>query len=288
MIPLRDQNPTVHPPHLTLALIALNVLVFFWQSAGSPIEEQVKTFQYAVVPYRVLGKEGEPVMAFKQVRALPVSRGAPDMGGGLTFLVLDEMTPPPPGVRILARQQAPAWLTLFTSMFMHGGWMHLIGNMLFLWIFGNNLEDALGKVRFLFFYLACGLVAAAAHVFSAPESLIPTIGASGAIGGVLGGYLVLYPKARITTLVPLGYIWFTTELPALIFLPIWFAMQFLGILGDRLGGGGVAYWAHIGGFLSGVLLVKFLETDEHKNRPRSRILPSAPRSRLGRRPPSPW
>ncbi len=287
MIPLRDKNPTLHSPHLTVALIALNVLIFLWQSMGSPLEEQVKAFEYAVVPYRVLGKEGEPVMAFKDMRAIPVSRRTPGMRGDLTFLVLDDTMAPPPGVKILARQKAPAWLTLFTSMFMHGGWMHLIGNMLFLWIFGNNLEDALGKVRFLIFYLACGLVAAAAHVFSAPESLVPTLGASGAIGGVLGGYLLLYPKARIVTLVPLGYIWFTTELPALVFLPIWFAMQFLGILGGSMTGGGVAYWAHVGGFAAGLLLVKLLETQEHKERRRRTSFFSQPR-RWPPRGPSSW
>ncbi len=281
MIPLRDENPTVHPPHLTVALIVLNVLVFLWQSAGDPVAEQVKTFEYAVVPYRVLGHEGEPVMALEEVRTPTASRRATNLGERLTFLVLEEDSPPPRGVRILARQKIPAWLTLFTSMFMHGGWMHLIGNMLFLWVFGNNLEDAFGKARFLLFYLVCGLVAAAAHVFSTPESLIPTIGASGAIGGVLGGYLILYPQARIVTLIPMGFFLYTTELPALIFLPIWFGMQFLGIFASSLGGGGVAYWAHVGGFLAGIALVKFLETAEHKERPRQ--APPSLRSRFRRR-----
>ena len=147
-------------------------------------------------------------------------------------------------------------LTPLTSMFLHGGFLHIGGNMLYLWIFGNNVEDLLGHARYLVFYLFCGLVAVAAHVASAPESAVPVIGASGAIAGVLGAYAVSYPTARIRTLVPLGFIWTTLYLPAVVLLALWFAMQiWFGTL-QRGGGGGVAWWAHVGGFIAGAILVK--------------------------------
>ena len=161
-------------------------------------------------------------------------------------------------------QPIPPVLTLFTAMFMHGGWMHLLFNMWFLWIFGNNCEDAMGRGRFIVFYLLTGLIATGVHVVTGTASEVPTIGASGAISGVLGAYLLLYPKARVLSLVPLGFIMTTIRLPAIVFLGIWIFMQITNVLGatDQ----GVAWFAHIGGFIAGVALVKIFESKEHRER----------------------
>jgi len=148
-------------------------------------------------------------------------------------------------------------LAVVSSMFLHGGWMHLIGNMWFLWIFGDNVEDMLGSGRFLAFYLLAGLGAGLAHYLLQPSSAVPTVGASGAIAGVLAGYLVLFPRARITTLVPLGFFVQLLELPAMVLIGLWFAIQIgSGLLSFGGSGGGVAWWAHVGGFLVGVALVR--------------------------------
>jgi len=140
-------------------------------------------------------------------------------------------------------------------MFLHGGWMHLIGNMLYLWIFGNNVEDAMGHGRFIVFYLLCGIAAALAQAFQDPGSAVPMIGASGAIGGVLGAYVLLYPRARVLVVVPLGFFFYTLRIPAMIVLGLWFGLQFVSTMlaGDQIGG--VAYWAHIGGFVAGMVLI---------------------------------
>ena len=153
-------------------------------------------------------------------------------------------------------------ITVFTSMFLHAGWGHFLGNMLFLWIFGDNVEDRLGHARFVAFYFLCGGAAVFAHVYMNPASQIPTIGASGAIAGVLGGYFVLYPQSRVLALLPLVIIWEVVEVPAILFLGIWFLMQFyyVGAAAVRAGshGGGVAFWAHIAGFLAGMIAVVLL------------------------------
>ena len=150
------------------------------------------------------------------------------------------------------------FLPLFTAMFLHGGWLHLGGNMLYLWIFGDNVEDRLGHVRFLLFYLACGLAAALTQIYVHPTSKIPMVGASGAVAGVLGGYLILFPYARVLALMPILFFFQIVELPAALFLVFWFLMQFLSgavsITGDPDLTGGVAWWAHIGGFAGGVAL----------------------------------
>ena len=152
-----------------------------------------------------------------------------------------------------------AWITVLTSMFLHGGWLHILGNMLYLWIFGDNVEDRLGHVRFAAFYLFCGAAAALAHVYINPGSKIPTIGASGAIAGVMGAYFVLYPRSRVLALVPLFIIWEIVEVPAIFFLGLWFVMQFfagVGSISDASpDSGGVAFWAHIAGFAAGSLAV---------------------------------
>lgn len=150
----------------------------------------------------------------------------------------------------------PTFATLFTSMFLHGGWEHLLGNMLFLWVFGDNVEDAMGRLRYLVFYLVSGLAAAAAQILVTPDSSLPSLGASGAISGVLGAYLVLYPRARVLTWVPV-LIFLVFRLPAVVFLGLWFFFQFvrgLAAVGDA-SMGGVAWWAHIGGFVAGLVLV---------------------------------
>ena len=170
-------------------------------------------------------------------------------------------------------QGVPAWVTLVTSMFLHGGWFHLIGNMLFLWVFGNNIEDALGRGRFLFFYLCCGVVAALTQAFSSYGSHVPMVGASGAIAGVLGAYLLLYPSANVHVFVWILIFFRIVNIPAWILLGLWFAMQLLSGLARPSGTPGVAFWAHVGGFVSGIVLVMLL-------RPRGLALMQPPRSRV--------
>lgn len=183
-----------------------------------------------------------------------------------TVIFLYEVMLPPAGLNEVVREWGivPDHLhlaSLFTSMFLHGGWLHLIGNMLFLWVFGRNIEDLIGSPRFLIFYLLCGLLAAVVHVIFNPYSRVPTIGASGAIAGVMGAYLVKFPRARIITIIPI-FIFFTTmEIPAAFLLLWWFAIQFFsgfGSLGEtEYSGGGTAFFAHIGGFVAGMLLIRF-------------------------------
>jgi len=148
-----------------------------------------------------------------------------------------------------------SWVAVFTSMFLHGGLFHVAGNMLYLWIFGDNVEDRMGHGRFLVFYLLCGTAAALAQTITAPDSVVPMVGASGAIAGVMGAYFVLYPKSRIVTLVPIFFFFQIIEVPAIFFLGIWFVMQFLSGIGSITatgGGGGIAFWAHVAGFVAGL------------------------------------
>lgn len=156
----------------------------------------------------------------------------------------------PPELQIL-----PAWLTIFSSMFLHGGWMHLIGNMLYLWVFGNNVEDSMGHGRFIVFYLLCGLFAALTQAVLNPASEIPMIGASGAISGVLGAYLLLHPHARILVVIPIGILIYTPWIAAYWVLGFWFVLQILNSLVSASDTGGVAYGAHLGGFVAGMILI---------------------------------
>lgn len=150
----------------------------------------------------------------------------------------------------------PAGATVMTSQFLHGGFLHAAGNMLYLWIFGNNVEDSMGPARFILFYVLCGVLAAFSHAFAAASSMIPMIGASGAVSGVLGAYLLLFPRARVLTIVPLGFLIRTVEIPAMFVLGFWFLFQFLNALvTSGQGGGGIAWYAHLGGFASGMLLI---------------------------------
>ena len=157
----------------------------------------------------------------------------------------------------------PAWLSVFTSMFMHGGWMHLLSNMLYLWIFGNNIEDAMGHWRFIAFYLICGIAAVFAQVLPDPDSTIPMIGASGAISGVLGAYLLLYPHTRVLMAIPLGIFFYTVRIPAGFVLIFWFGMQLFSSYMTGQQQGGVAFGAHIGGFLAGMALIPFFRHKQH-------------------------
>jgi len=169
--------------------------------------------------------------------------------GLIPAVLFDQVRQAPGLVRI------PAEWTLLTSMFLHGGWMHLVGNMLYLWIFGNNIEDAMGHGRFIAFYILCGLAAALAQAVMHPASEIPMIGASGAISGVLGAYLLLYPHARVQVLLPLGFIMHMMSLPALLVLGFWFVLQALNSAAATAGEGGTAWFAHLGGFIAGMVLI---------------------------------
>ena len=165
---------------------------------------------------------------------------------------------------------APKYWTVLTSMFMHGGWLHLIGNMVFLWVFGNNIEDVMGHGKFLIFYLLCGVVAAATQTFVSPHSLVPMVGASGAISGVLGAYILLYPNVRVHTLILLPFFITTVALPAWVMLGYWILIQVLSGLGSlsEIEKGGVAFFAHVGGFIAGLVLVKlFASEDVLRRRP---------------------
>jgi len=154
-----------------------------------------------------------------------------------------------------AGQAVPAWATVFTSMFLHGGILHVAGNMLYLWIFGNNIEDSMGRIRFVFFYFLCGAIAAGTHALANAGSTVPMIGASGAISGILGAYLMLFPRARVLTLVILGFYIRTIEVPAMVVLGFWFVLQFLNALISAGTGAGVAWYAHVGGFIAGITLI---------------------------------
>jgi membrane associated rhomboid family serine protease len=174
-----------------------------------------------------------------------------------------------PGVYCLV-DAAPHYSTVITSMFLHGGWFHLIGNMLFLWVFGNNIEDALGHVKFIIFYLLCGVAAAATQTFLSPHAVVPMVGASGAISGVLGAYLLLYPRVRVHTLVILPIYITTIALPAYVMLGYWAVLQLIGGLGSlsEIERGGVAFFAHVGGFVAGIVLVRlFVSEDVLRRRP---------------------
>ena len=221
MFPISDDNPTRITPYVTYGLIATNVLVFIYQLSLTPQQLESFFFTWAVIP-----------------RELSESFGGAAGSSGF-----------------------PEWITLITSQFLHGGFLHIAGNMLFLWIFGNNVEDQLGHIKFLFFYIACGVLAALSQWFFSAGSSIPSLGASGAIAGVMGAYILRFPRVKVLTIVPLGIIFLPLRIPAIFYLGIWFVQQALyGVasLGVKtnigMQGGGVAYWAHAGGFIFGSVL----------------------------------
>jgi membrane associated rhomboid family serine protease len=233
VIPLKDNVPTRTFPLVTVAIIVANALVWFWEVGGTPVDTDV--VHYGYYPCKIEGPCVEPAL----------------------------------------HASIPWWQEAFSPIFMHGSWEHIIGNMLFLWIFGNNVEDALGKIRFLVWYLAAGLAATAVQTFvtlhfgNARDASVPNIGASGAIAGVLGAYFLLLPRARVLTLIFFGFI-FLREIPAVWFLGVWIGLQIwqggLGLLHPEQGGG-VAFFAHIGGFAFGLVTV-YLVARQRPLRPR--------------------
>lgn len=216
LIPIRDENPTLRVPVITVAIIAICVVMSLAQLALSEREEHRLALGFGMIPAVLFG--------------------------------IRELSPAIPTV--------DPWLTVVTSMFLHGGLLHLAGNMVYLWVFGNNIEDAMGHVRFVLFYLLCGTVAALTQAYVEPDSSIPMIGASGAVSGVLGAYLVLHPHARVDVLFFYGLIT-TVRLPAMAVLGWWIVVQVVNVLISEPGQGGVAWYAHIGGFVAGMALIAF-------------------------------
>jgi membrane associated rhomboid family serine protease len=234
VLPLRDDNPTTVMPIMTVLLIGATVVVWWSVQGGGlshqPLAESI--CRYGVIPVEVTG-------------LAPVGVEGPCALGGLT------------------------WEGMLTSIFMHGGWMHLTGNMWFLWIFGNNIEDATGRLRFLAFYLMVGVLAAGAQVIATPASALPMVGASGAVSGVMGAYLVLYPRARVDTLFFFFVFVRVVPLPAWLMLGYWMLLQVFASTLAPEGAGGVAYMAHIGGFAAGILLLPVFR-DRSKTKTRRR------------------
>ena len=215
MFPISDDNPRRQTPIVTWTIIGICVLVYLWQASLGDERGQAAVLEFGMIPARVFG----------------------------TAELSPEFT------------AAPAWLTVITSMFMHGGWMHLALNMLFLWIFGDNVEDSMGHVRYLVFYVACGVAAAMAQALTNLDSTIPMVGASGAISGVLGAYVLLHPHATVRVLFVLGLFVTVAHVPAMIVLGIWFLTQIASAAFAQSDGPGVAFWAHVGGFVAGMALV---------------------------------
>ncbi|HKG36571.1 MAG TPA: rhomboid family intramembrane serine protease [Solirubrobacterales bacterium] len=264
MIPLKDNVPTSRFPLVTVLLIVANLVVFAWQLSFSDSEESEEirqggitglserdqaSIEYGAIPYRILHPgEGCAVgVPAGQAEADILCEGTPEYEGAelgdTSFVPLDE---------------APWWATVFLSMFMHGGLLHIAFNMLFLWIFGNNVEDSMGRARYLGFYLLAGIVAVYSQALIDPDSTVPTIGASGAVAGVLGGYLLLLPHARVLTLIFIIFFVTLVEIPAYVMLGIWFVLQFLPAVGQVATPvqGGVAYLAHVGGFVFGLAAIR--------------------------------
>lgn len=241
MFPYRDDNPTVLNPYVTIGVIALNVIVWVVvQGLGTAGPLGRSICELGLVPGELL-------------RSAPPGSATP-LGPGVVCVVDAE----------------PNYFTLLSSMFLHGGWFHLIGNMMFLWVFGNNIEDAMGHVKFALFYVISGVAAALTQMVVNPDSTIPMVGASGAVSGVMGAYILLYPHARIHTFIFLGFFATTMQLKAGVMLGYWILLQILGGIPSLTGidRGGVAFFAHIGGFVAGLVFVKLFETSEHRNRRR--------------------
>ena len=221
MIPLKDDNPTSEKPIVTYCIIGLCILIFLIQLSSQSYKTGQLFYSYGLIPSVLMGQNQLPMDLYA----------------------------------------IPGWLTIFTSMFMHGGFMHLAGNMLYMWIFADNIEDNLGPSKFLLFYLIAGVGAAMTQVLMDTQSQVPMIGASGAIGGVLGAYLINYPNARVLVLIPFGFFSQFIKIKALYVLGFWFILQFIS------SGGGVAYAAHIGGFVSGMILILFFnKKSKRKNK----------------------
>lgn len=240
LVPIGDDNQgRLSTPFVVYIIIVINAVVFlFFQQATGTEAGAEFTYSYSVVPYEITHNKD----LVTPVR-IPGGHEIPQFPG-----------------------PSPIWLTIVTSMFMHGGWMHIIGNMLYLWIFGDNIEDNFGHGKFLIFYLVCGIAASLSQIFADPNSVIPSLGASGAIAGVLGAYLIMFPRNRVRNLLFLGFLFTTVELPAIVVLGFWIVIQIFyqsrAAFGDAQGG--VAYMAHIGGFATGLALCFFFRS---RNRP---------------------
>jgi membrane associated rhomboid family serine protease len=234
VFPLRDDNPTLGRSTVTVAIVALNALAWvFLQGLGVEQPLATSVCELGAIPGELLGR-------------VPPGTSVP-LGQGMSCTIAAH----------------PNWLTVLTHMFLHGGWFHLIGNMWFLWVFGDNVEDSMGGVRFAAFYLLCGLAAFAAQAFTNPSSAIPMVGASGAIGGVMGAYAVLYPRAPVHLLLVFFVFVNRTVVPAFLMLGYWFLLQIVGgIPALASEAGGVAFWAHVGGFVAGVVLVRVFSKPE--------------------------
>ncbi|MBL0939509.1 MAG: rhomboid family intramembrane serine protease [Gemmatimonadaceae bacterium] len=247
MFPIADDNPTLRTPVMTIAILVVTWAVWlFVQGAGSPLPLAISVCDLGFVPGEISGRA-------------PVGFGVPlgQVNGRALGCFIDE--------------QPINWLTPIMSMFLHGSWGHIIGNSLYLWVFGNNVEDSMGRGRFLVFYLLTGVAAAFAHLAVDPASPVPTVGASGAISGIMGAYLLLYPRVRVQTYFPPIFVF---SLPAWAVLIFWFASQVVAGLPElsplrREISGGVAVWAHVGGFVAGALLVRLFENVELVKRRRT-------------------
>jgi rhomboid family protein len=244
MIPLKDLNPSRTLPVITYSLIAINVMVFLYQASLPEDDEQELFLEYAVKPAFLVD-----YFRGQRVGTYPVEVHERDRRGREVVLRTE---------RTVQLDWRNSILPLLTCMFLHGGLGHILGNMWFLYIFGDNVEDRLGHIRFTLFYLFAGAVAGLAQVAVTPDSAIPTIGASGAISGVLGAYLITYPHARVLSIVPIGFFFPLLEIPAYVFLIVWFGIQLVSGLISDPGQGGVAFWAHIGGFVVGLVAPRLM------------------------------
>ncbi|MDR3708346.1 MAG: rhomboid family intramembrane serine protease [Capsulimonadaceae bacterium] len=250
MIPLYDNNPTRSFPLVTILIILINIGVFCWQNSGGAQHDAEVTGSYGFVPYNLSHNTNVTGYLAFNSDGEPQLLDHPRHKEGRSTVNEIPIGPSPD----------PVWITVLTAMFLHGSLVHIGFNMLFLWIFGNNVEDALGKGRYLVFYLICGIAAAFAQTLSAPDSYVPNIGASGAIAGIMGAYIVMWPNARVTTLISLGFFWLLREISAFWVLGIWILIQVV-TAHYQMGGeatGGVAYFAHVGGFVTGLVGILLL------------------------------
>ncbi len=242
-LPFHDDNPTIRTPVVMYAIVAINVLAFLMMLGLGPVDQQLLVYQRGFVPARI-GQLIEPKPLIVKLQGLAVN----EFGQLVPVEQAHPLPPAPPQI----------FLSMFTCMFLHGGWLHLIGNMWFLWIFGNNIEDRLGHIPFLLFYLGGGLLATVSHWFVEPSSTMPVIGASGAIAAVLGAYAVTWPWARVHTLVFLFIFITVIDVPALLVLGVWFVGQLWSSAQGQEAG--VAWWAHIGGFVAGAVLMPLVDS----------------------------
>lgn len=254
MIPIRDENPTHGTSYVTIALIVLNCLVFLYEVTRPGDGMQQFVWKYGYVPAEFV-QGSEAVRKEMQAANNAAPTVARDPRTGRPVLVRPQQLP------VDEATLYPAWVNIFTCMFLHGGWMHLLGNMLYLWIFGNNIEDRLGPVLFVVFYIGTGVAGNLAHTWWDP-SYVPLVGASGAISGVMGAYIILFPRVRILAVIPWYFYWFTVRLPAWLFLGVYYLIQNL-VPALRPNQGSVAYWAHLGGFAAGAAMILLFPRRKH-------------------------